>query len=625
MDALRTLRRRNTSKLKIKKTTPRTRRLGPRDRALADALDQLGQGVPLNWTQLEDDPELAVLASLGSAAMECREQAYPTPPGLRRDLFQEWAARLPEPKQAPVQEQPRALAGYSENVYVPPQAEEEVPTLSATMLPRIARAVAITAAVGILLWLVSTVMSIVRPTPTYTWISVRKNGQTVFPQNLPLGWSPPTCTNSQPAGPTASRSFITFPNKNQLQLSVGFPVEFLPSTLTLSTTNSVALTDQAVSPCTEDVPDPADVGALVKLNYITRRQMDPSFSATAPLTVFEAKQLPLAIDVPSGDAKEVKIGNVHGIYWHGGPYQDPEGTHWIGDVSVMLLEKGDMAMLLVGEVRQGITEEMLTGLVRQMVDTGQEQSGQNGKAVPTFTWIEVTRGTTVVAARQPATNPAQIECQAVPGKWSFVRGGAVELTQPYLGFPIVPLPDTTVMTGTIDASRTITGPDPTPPTTIIMPTTAVLTYTAFLTSGSVSPCQGTDLVPADAGARLKRRYAIRRTSGYVDNVNTIEQTVPASDIVTFQLQRQPVRIDIATGTWKEVRAGDFHGIYWKGSPYTDMEGIAWSGDVGVLTAEKGDTIITLVGTLDPVPMAGSTTPIPGVTEELMVALLKGMP
>ena len=47
-----------------------SRRLRPRERALANALDQLRQGVPLNWAQMEDDPELAVLVSLQSAAMQ---------------------------------------------------------------------------------------------------------------------------------------------------------------------------------------------------------------------------------------------------------------------------------------------------------------------------------------------------------------------------------------------------------------------------------------------------------------------------------------------------------------------------------------------------------------------------
>ena len=74
----------------------------------------------------------------------------------------------------------------------------------------------------------------------------------------------------------------------------------------------------------------------------------------------------------------------------------------------MMLEKGDIVLTIVGEVRQGATEEMLTGLVKQMGETQKQQAGQ---AVPTFTWIEVSKGKTVLAGREPAVNPAQLDCR----------------------------------------------------------------------------------------------------------------------------------------------------------------------------------------------------------------------
>jgi len=378
---------------------------GP-ERALADALEQLGQGVPLNWTQMEDDPELMVLASLQRAALEVREQPHPTPPALRRELVEELAARLPEPKPEPVKAQPKSLAGYSESVYVPPQAEENVPALTPTLLPRVAMAGAGVAVLALLVWIIGPLIAGLLPTPTYTWISARKNGQSVYQQRLPAGWAAPSCTGGfQASDSTARRQFITVPDKSQLQLYVGFPVEFLPTTLPLSATYTLGLTDQGVSPCALDTPDPGDLGEVVKLNYVARTQTDPTTSAIAPITVFESKQLPASIDAGSGQVKEIKIGNMHGIYWRGGPYQDLEGTHWIGDISVMLLEKGDIVLTLVGEVRQGVTEEMLTGLVKQMGDDQQQQADQT---VPTFTWIEVSKGKTVLSAREPAVNPAQL-------------------------------------------------------------------------------------------------------------------------------------------------------------------------------------------------------------------------
>src|SRR5690349_17568223 len=52
---------------------PACRLRGPNKR-LADALDQLLAGVPLNWGQVEDDPELLTLARLQVAAQEARLQ-----------------------------------------------------------------------------------------------------------------------------------------------------------------------------------------------------------------------------------------------------------------------------------------------------------------------------------------------------------------------------------------------------------------------------------------------------------------------------------------------------------------------------------------------------------------------
>jgi hypothetical protein len=600
----------------------RTRRLGRPERALAEALDQLGRGVPLNWTQIVDDPELIVLASLQKAALECREKPYSTPPELRHDLFEELSVRLPEPRPEPVKAQPKSLAGYSESVYVPTQAEEDVPALTPTLLPRVAMGGAAVVALALLFWIVGPLVAGLLPTPSYTWISARKNGQSVYRQTLPAGWAAPSCTGGfEASDPSAKRHFITFPDKSQLQLYVGFPVQYLPTIVPLSATYTLGVTDQAVSPCALDTPDPGDLGEVVKLNYVARTQTDPGSSSTAPITVFEAKQLPATIDAGSGQVKEVKIGDMHGIYWRGAPYQDLEGTHWIGDVSVMMLEKGDIVLTIVGEVRQGATEEMLTGLVKQM---GEVQKQQAGQAVPAFTWIEVSKGKTVLAAREPAANPAQLDCRP-DGRagWNFIRGGASSLTEPFLGYPIISLPETTTITGTIQAQHEILQPSPTPPITVLIPTSALLTYTADLVSGSIRPCAGLDLQSSDPGAKLKQRYALRQTSSYIDNGQTVQQTIPAADVVTFQMHRQPARIDLAGGTWNEVRAGDAHGIFWTGSPYTDMEGIPWTGDVSMLVVEKGDTVIILEGSVNPVSINGGAA-IQGMSEGLLVALLKGM-
>lgn len=129
----------------------RIRILRASDRALAEAMDQLRAGVPLNWSQVEDDPELATLSALQAAAWECRTQAGShAPPELRAELFERLSARLPEPQPEPVKQPPKALAGFSEKVPVLTQAEEDVPPLTGMSL----RWVGLAAALALLVLLV---------------------------------------------------------------------------------------------------------------------------------------------------------------------------------------------------------------------------------------------------------------------------------------------------------------------------------------------------------------------------------------------------------------------------------------------------------------------------------------
>ena len=175
----------------------------------------------------------------------------------------------------------------SESVYVPPQAEEVVPPLTPTLLPRVLVAGAILVGLVLLYWVMALVVAALHPSPAYAWLSARKGGQVLFPHKPPAGWVAPSCEGFSLDDPAAKRDFITLPDKNQLQLNVGFEVQFLPPTLPLSATYTIRLTDQAVSPCVESVPDPADPGEAVKLNYVTRRQTDPESSDIGALTVFE--------------------------------------------------------------------------------------------------------------------------------------------------------------------------------------------------------------------------------------------------------------------------------------------------------------------------------------------------
>src|SRR5436189_633176 len=139
MDTQRLLRRLRLPPALATRRSPLTaRRLGAADRRLADALDQLRAGVPLNWTQMEDDPELVTRTALQGVAQSYRQRTHLPPLDLRSELIEGLSKQMPAPRAAPARPQPRSLAGYSPSLDVLTQPEEEVPDLRATLLPKIA-------------------------------------------------------------------------------------------------------------------------------------------------------------------------------------------------------------------------------------------------------------------------------------------------------------------------------------------------------------------------------------------------------------------------------------------------------------------------------------------------------
>src|SRR5204863_2824512 len=130
---------------------------------------------------------------------------------------------------------------------------------------------------------------------------------------------PPACQEFSLSDPTAKREFIRMPDKVQLQLSVGFPVDFLPVSLNAPSAYTTHLAEMSVSPCSESTPNPADRGAAVKLTYSFIHQLDSGDVEAPSVTVFEGRQLPQTIDVTTGTYKELRIGDLHGIYWPGAP------------------------------------------------------------------------------------------------------------------------------------------------------------------------------------------------------------------------------------------------------------------------------------------------------------------
>ena len=94
MDALRRL-----IQPTVRRTARPVRRVAPRtvepemkstawpEQEAGQALDQLIGGVPLNWGQVEDDPELLTLARLQVAGQECRLQVVTEPSLTERDAI----------------------------------------------------------------------------------------------------------------------------------------------------------------------------------------------------------------------------------------------------------------------------------------------------------------------------------------------------------------------------------------------------------------------------------------------------------------------------------------------------------------------------------------------------------
>jgi len=348
----------------------RPRRPGDRlrgtNRSMYNALEQVRSGIPLNWTQIEDDPALQALAYLSSNQELTGWGGKPLPEGLRTGIYRNLAGKLPAPKEKPKQEAPKPLAGFSESVPVLTQAEENVPTLSATALPRLGVALALVAAVVLALFAFSSRGGSSSSVPAFSWISLRVDGKQISRTTHPVGWPAPSCLGFKIDDPDARRSFnMTVAYPDQAQSSVGFPISFLPATLPISPTYAIKFLEVAISPCTGLAPDPTDPGTMVKTIYSVRQDAGSGVSVASNLSVYEGQSIPLAVNLPTGDWKALDIGGANAIYWHGSPYTDVEGTTWVGDVSVMAVERGNITNLYVGLAQSGITEQMLTALVAQ--------------------------------------------------------------------------------------------------------------------------------------------------------------------------------------------------------------------------------------------------------------------
>ena len=554
----------------------RAKRMRPADRALSAALDQLRAGVPLIWTQIEDDSEIATLSALQDAAWECKTGSSSRPNlQLKQELFDRLSARLPAPKPVPVKEPPRALAGFSERVPVLTQAEEDVPRLSMTTRSWVGIGAIGLVALLLILWGLGAFNALFKPSLSFTWIDVRQSGKTLAAAHYPQGWQEPRCQALDPANPASKRTFLALPDDEQLRQSVGFPVDLLPARITVPSTYTFALLERSVSPCVENVPDPSDPGAIIRISYASTHQIRRTSGDVSSLVFFQAKQYPMSIDVAGGGWEEVRSGDAHGIYWHGAPYHDLEGAGYIGDVSVLVVEKGDIVSTIIGQSRGGITKELLLALVGL---TGRVGQSPTGFTVPRFAWTDLTKSGSVISPRQAPRDTPPLKCpndSAPPGTSSgrFTELNNAEAARAYAGFEVKYLPKE--------------GAQP-------------VTYSVRDIRAQVRPCTQNSLQQSDPGATVKLTYPLRTVSG---------QTNLESLVVVFESVAKPGTFDLSTGRWEEITVGDAHMLYWSGSNYRDPEGNLWPTDVDVLLVEKGNYTLLLLGFADA-----------GVSKDLLVEL-----
>jgi hypothetical protein len=570
---------------------------------------------------MESDDQLAVLARVEDSARHIREQTpLDAPPDLRAGLLDALSTRLPAPRPtpAPASAPNRSLAGFSERLSVFTQAEEDVPPLVSNAPIWLAAVAASGLVVMVVLWLVGNLLQ-AGSVRSFRWIEVR-SGNTILIKAERAGAVNEAGTNRRCAGsasgtPTTTavflprgrsteqvpvvtptyqslpqpvvpgaRPFFRMSDKDQLRLSLGFEVEFLPAMLTTPSTYTLRLTEMAVSPCGDGPPDPHDPAAVVKLGYSSRMQSADGYDHLSPLVVFQAQQLPVSVDVSNGTWKIIREGGAQGVYWRGGPYRDIEGTDWPGDVSVLVVERGDMVTTFIGYARQGITEEMLVGVLRWQDQTVRARQTEAVRPSLSFSWIELQRGNTIIVRRR-SPELSSVECATLsmgsPAP-SFVRVDSISDARSYIGYPPVEFP--ALITGTISLSPP-SGVAPAAPGSVVSPSAVIsqeVTYNLITADVAVRPCMAHFLNPGDPGATLKFRYVLN------------SDRTPDGSFVAFQTYRQPVTLDLRDGAWEEVVVGDSRGVFWSGNGYRDFEGIEWPDGSNVLLMEKGDMVLALV-------------------------------
>jgi hypothetical protein len=353
-----------------RRITLRWPHLTGKEREMATALAQLKSGVPLSWSQIEDDDALATLEFLQPAASEAITRARPDlPAGLRRTVYADFDARLPAPRPVAVKEQPKSLAGFSERVQVLTQVEEEIPPI-VTRVPQWIAACALAAGgVALLFFALSSFVPKVQG-PSFRWVELRLGGERISQVGDRSYWTEPSCLGFDLEDPEARREFISIPDSRQMQAVAGFPVLYPPTEIPVPgepLTYRLRPTGSGISTCTEDVPDPTDPGQAVRFEYLAYSYTtEGRRDNTTRFKIFQGRRLPQLLDVTSGTWEQVEEGNLRGVYWRGDTYRDIEGRPWREGAHVLVAEREDVVLTIIAEDDEGMGKGLLANLAAAM-------------------------------------------------------------------------------------------------------------------------------------------------------------------------------------------------------------------------------------------------------------------
>jgi hypothetical protein len=555
---------------------------------------------------MEDDPELPVLASLHEVAQECVDRvAGEAPAELRATLLEQLGKKLPVPKPEAVKAPPRTLAGFSERVQVLTQTEEDVPPLITNAPQWIAATVAASLVVAFILsWVSSYVQAANRP--TFTWIEVKVGDRVLARRALPSGWKGQECgkfiTDSEAsarkfntAGAPITREFIGVPPAD-VQNYVGFSIDTIPPRLSVGSeitqTYNLHPSGGGVATCTEEMPNPADKAAIAQFEYDTYQEREGGSTRMGHMSVFQAEEQPVTINVPTDRLKEVSVGDTRGIYWRGSAYTDISGRTWAGQINLVAVEREGLVSMLVGDGDEGISEELLLWVVGRFDEAQAAREIEESRPVPTFTWIEMRRANRVISQPQPPPDWKPSECDP-----SLIgQGGTMglDVARQYGGFQLATLPVTATLPNSVFRVPVPTGPAAGTPTAVIQPTAGSSVYNFRVSEVWYAACVSNPFGQTVSPV-IRLGYTLRPSQGSSQGPQPVQGAGRTIDL--SQSGRQIVTLDITRTRWEEVRIGTLHGIFFEVEPeafYFDPIGRPWRGGTNVLTLEKDDVVYTLV-------------------------------